>query len=104
MSIKPVDFQVMFPKIMEVSKLSNDEQQKNQVLQQQQSSLVEQKADNDTKQVHTREKLQEARIRDKQEKEQQERKKEEKKRDKNDNSKNKDLKLENKTGTIDIRL
>lgn len=37
MSIKPVDYQILIPKTSEVSKIQNDNQNKNATIQQQQS-------------------------------------------------------------------
>ena len=62
MSIKPVDFQVMLPKTSEVSKLHNDEQQRNQGLHLQQAEKNQHRVENNLRQVHSQENAQEARI------------------------------------------
>lgn len=99
MSIKPVDYQVMLPKTAEVSKLNSDEQHKNMVIQQQQASLTQLKAETSLRQVHSQDKAQEARIKEKQEKNQGGRK-DERKKNKQGNRQVKD----SNTSTIDIRL
>ncbi len=106
MSIKPVDFQVMIPKTSEVSKINKDELNKNDAHHQQQASTIQHEADNSLRQVHSQDKAQEGKIRDRQEKNKNARgegnrdngnKKEQKNKDKDKNS-------DKKTGTIDIRL
>lgn len=104
MSIKPVDFQVMLPRTMEVAKVHNEVEHKNQALLKQQASLIQHKAENNLKQVYTQENAQEARIREKQEKERRERKKEDKKKKQGENKSNIDTKSGERTSTIDIRL
>lgn len=103
MPIKPVNYQVMLPKAAEVSKLSTDEQFKSQLNQQQQATTVQNKAENSIKQVYSREKAEEAKIREKQEKEGNS-KRQGKKKQQEKESKNKDFKSAEKTSTIDIRL
>lgn len=66
MSIKPVDFQIMLPKTMEVAKLSNDEIHRNLTAQQQQAEATMHKAEDSLKQVYSRSKAQDARISEKQ--------------------------------------
>lgn len=108
MSIKPVDFQVMLPKTAEISKIHSDEQNKNQAVHQQQAVNTQHKAEDSLRQVHSQEKAQEARIREKQEKEKREQKKKEEEEEKKDSSpnynKNKKLEMNNSTSRIDIRL
>ena len=96
MSIKPIDFQVMLPKAIEVSKVHSDEQHKNQAVQQQQTASTQHSADRNARQVHSQESVQEARIRERRERNQGK----EKKKSKQDKGKNSD---EN-SSTIDIRL
>ncbi len=45
MSIKPVDYQILIPKTSEVSKIQNDNQNKNATIQQQQSVSTQHKAE-----------------------------------------------------------
>ncbi|HEY5583623.1 MAG TPA: hypothetical protein VIK78_03925 [Ruminiclostridium sp.] len=93
MSIKPMDFQVMFPKTSEVAKTYNDETNKNQAINQQQASSNQERIDNNLKQVIARENVQHGSITEKQEK---------------DNTKQNDKKKKQKntpnTPTIDIRI
>lgn len=102
MSIKPLDFQVMIPKTSEVSKIHNDEMNKNNTNLQQQATTVSHDAQKNLKQVNSREKAQEGKIRERQERN----KKEgssgggEKELEKKDKGK----KSGQKTSTIDIRL
>ncbi|MCX8130295.1 MAG: hypothetical protein N3I35_09380 [Clostridia bacterium] len=105
MSIKPVDFQVMLPRTTEISKIHSDEQHKNQIIQQQQESTVQHKAEDNVKYVHSQDKVQEAKIREKEEKERND-KKQEKRKNKNKGNYNSNSKKEEdiKTSTIDIRL
>lgn len=97
MSIKPVDFQVMLPKTAEVSKISHDEQHKNQAVQQLQASMSQLKSDSNLRQVHFQDRTQEAGIREKQEKNQGSKKE---KKNKQGNNSDKNL----NASTIDIRL
>ena len=93
MSIKPVDFQVMFPKTSELSKTYSDEANKNQAVTQQQAETNRDRIDNSLKQVVARENVQHGRINEKQEK---------------DNTKQNDKKKKQKntrnTPTIDIKI
>ncbi|NJD02284.1 MAG: hypothetical protein FIA99_06740 [Ruminiclostridium sp.] len=62
MSIKPVDFQVMIPRTMEVSKFSNEEINKNNTMQQQLAATTQHLAENTLKQVYSQKRAQNARI------------------------------------------
>lgn len=75
MSIKPVDMQVLMPKALEVSRLQNDEHGRNQAMIQQQAGATQNKVEENLKQVYSREKTQEARIREKRERQERESKK-----------------------------
>jgi len=66
MSIKPVDFQIMLPKTMEVAKLNNDEVHRNLTAQQQQAAATRHKAEDSLKQVYSRPHAQDVRIAEKQ--------------------------------------
>lgn len=68
MSIRPIDFQVMFPKTSEVAKNQNDEMNKNQIVHQQQAAVNQERTEHNLKQVVQRENVHEARVREKQEK------------------------------------
>ena len=103
MSIKPVDFQVMLPKTSEISKIHNDDQHKNQLLQQQQAVTVQNKAEDQLRQVYSQDKANEARIREKQEKNREKNKKEKKKNNGNYGG-SKEIQSDGQTSTIDIKL
>jgi septal ring factor EnvC (AmiA/AmiB activator) len=102
-SIKPIDLQVMMPKTSEISKVSSEANQRNTAYQQQQAVNGQNKADSNLKQVYSREKSQEARIREKQEKgrENSGNKQKERKRQRESNNKHEPG---DKKSTIDIRL
>jgi hypothetical protein len=68
MSIKPIDFQVMYPKTSEVSKIQNEEANKNQANIQQQASTNQNRIDDKLKQVVARENIQNGRVDEKQQK------------------------------------
>jgi hypothetical protein len=102
MSIKPVDFQVALPKTAEVSRIQSEEQQKNSLFQQQQNMSVRNDAEKSLRQVHSQNKPENAKIREKRDKHE-----EKKRKNKNNNiiySKNRELEEEIRISTIDIRL
>lgn len=102
MSIKPVDFQMLIPKTMEVSKISSDEAQRNAALVQQQAALTQHRAESSLKQVYAREKPHDVRITEKQKEEgKEERDREKKKKDKDGK---KILNNGIQTSTIDIKI
>ncbi len=103
MSIRPVDFQIMLPKTAEVSKINSDEQQRSQIMQQQQNANLQHKVDNSIKQVHSQDNVQEAMIREKRERERDNQKKQDKRKKGNYNNK-KETDDGIQTSTIDIRL
>ena len=70
MSLKPIDFQISFPRTTEVSRIYSDEQQKNQAIYQQQSQTVQQKADDSMRQVHKQENAYKIEMKEKQERDQ----------------------------------
>lgn len=93
MSIRPMDFQVMYPKTSELSKTYSDEANKNQAINQQQAETNRDRIDNSMKQVVARDNVQNGRISEKQEKD-------------NSQQKNKKKKQKNmrNTPTIDIKI
>ena len=103
MSIKPVDFQVMIPRTMEVSKSSNDEAQKNQTMQQYQAASTQQHAENTLKQVYSQKRAQDARITQRQ-KEKGNSGKDQKKKDRNGNNESNATRNNMQTSTIDIKI
>ena len=104
MSIKPIDFQVMLPKTPEVSKIHNDQAQRNIAAQQSQASTVQNRAENNLKQVYSKDKSQQAAIRKKQEKGQQGSGEKKKKQNGKPTSEKEMTEYGSKTTTIDIRL
>lgn len=102
MSIKPVDFQVMIPKTVEVSKVSNDEAQRNHSAQQQQTSSMQHKVDSSLNQVYSQTKPQNARINERQK--DNTRDKDKKKKGKSGEKDEESLKDSMQTSTIDIKI
>ncbi|NLI59140.1 MAG: hypothetical protein GX387_11615 [Clostridium sp.] len=100
MSIKPVDYQILIPKTSEVSKIQNDNQNKNATIQQQQSVSTQHKAEDSVNLVYSQESPQKAAIREK----------EKEKKKKNPDKKGRGRKYKHKknqdngTSIIDIRL
>ena len=94
MSIKPIDFQMVIPKTSEVSKIYNDDVNKNQAIHQQQQTASQTKIDNNLKQVVNRENVQNDRVREKQEKNNSRQNEKKKKRQNKDDDR----------PTIDIRV
>ncbi len=92
MSIRPMDFQVMYPKTTELSKTYNDETNKNQAVMLQQAETNQDKISQNLKQVVARENVQNARVNEKQPKDNNKQK--EKKKQKNNQN----------TPKIDIRI
>jgi hypothetical protein len=103
MSIKPIDFQVQIPKVNEVSKIQSDVRHKNEVIEQQQSSINRQNAQDSVNLVHKKENAQEAKINERQNPKERKEKNNKKKANNNDNNSKSSLK-EEKTSVIDIRL
>ncbi|PYG89848.1 hypothetical protein LY28_00445 [Ruminiclostridium sufflavum DSM 19573] len=83
MSIRPVDFQVMYTKTSELSKTYSDEANKHQAVNQQLAEQNRDRADNNLKQVVARENVHGGKVEEKQErdksKEQKDKKKQQKK-------------------------
>ena len=98
MAIKPVDFQVMIPKMSEVSKINNDAQQKGLILQQQDNIKIREEINNNLKQVYNKEDVQYGRIGDKQEKDLSEKNKKKKNKQSKNNS------TQDSQSGIDIRI
>jgi len=94
MSIRPMDFQVMYPKTSELSKAYSDEANKNQAIAQQQAEANRERVDSNLKQVVARENVQRGRVNEKQEKDDNSRQKDKKKKQNNTRS----------APTIDIKI
>jgi hypothetical protein len=88
MSIKPIDMQVMMPRTTEVSKIHNDQQNRNQILQQGNMATLQHKAEGDLNKVMQKGTAEKISIKDDEEKKRRERenKKEEKKNKKDNES------------------
>lgn len=107
MPIKPVDFQVMIPRTLEAAKVSNDEAQKNHLLQQQQAAATQHKAEDSLRQVYSRSQAEHARITDKQREDRQKDRKKKKNGQNNeeiDNGQKNMLNKDIRTSTIDIKI
>jgi hypothetical protein len=109
MSIKPVEFQVMIPRTVDVAKMRNDELQKNAAMAQQQSAAVQNKAEDSVRQVYSRSKTEEVRINDKQRENSRQEEDERKGKKQNDPGKNKGksgtkYRSTLQTSTIDIKI
>lgn len=102
--IKPVDFQVLIPKSAEIARITSEEQQKNQAMMQQQESSVQHKAEDNLRQVHSREKAQESKIKEKQEKRQGGKKEEKKKKYAYKKDNKEDINPDLRTSIIDIKI
>ncbi len=94
LSIKPIDFQMVIPKTSEVSKMHNDDVNKNQAIHQQQQTANQTNIDNRLKQVVNRENVQNGRVKEKQEKDNSRQNEKKKKRQNKDDDR----------PTIDIRV
>lgn len=103
MSIKPMDFQVMIPRTIEVSKTSNDENQRNQAMLQQQVASSQQHAENSIRKVYSQTKSQNVKIMEKK-KDKDNSSGEQRKREKNGNTQEKNLNGSIQTSTIDIKV
>jgi hypothetical protein len=62
MSIKPVDFQIIIPKMSEASKISNNVHQKGAIFQQHGNVELKEEINRDLKQVHHKENIRHGRI------------------------------------------
>jgi hypothetical protein len=67
MAIKPIDLQIMMPRVNEMSRIQNDELQRNHAAQQSAVQSTDKQSENNLKQVTSREETQKTAIREKQE-------------------------------------
>lgn len=108
MSIRPVDYQILMPKVNEVGKLQSDEQQKLIGQAQQNANNTVKEADHDTRSVHTQREAQKTVITEEQRKQSgQQGQKQGKKggdAEEDDNGKPGNNKLPQERHTIDIRI
>jgi hypothetical protein len=107
MSIRPVDFQMLVPKVNERVRVQNEDQQRQISQQQQQALAADHTAEEHTSLVHTQEDAQKAQIAEK-ESEKQKRRRKASAKDDEDENKNKPTTRKpiqpNEGRTIDIRL
>jgi hypothetical protein len=94
----------MIPKTFEVSKVHNDEQQKNIAMQHEQEAASQHKAEDGVKIVHSKENAQKAKVSNNQKKNQEQEQKKKRKKNKGNYGKDSELKQDEQTSTIDIRL
>lgn len=105
MAIKPIDMQVMMPRVNEVSRIQNDEQHRSLAVAQNKVQNTEKDSENSMKQVNSRQEAQKTMIRDKQQKEKREGKQQSKEKKSNDGESGQKTDKNKTSGrTIDIRL
>lgn len=106
MPIKPIDMQIMMPRVNEVSRIQNNEQQHSLATLQNKVQTNEKQLENSIRQVNSREEDEKKILIDKHQKNKQSNKKDSsEKHEENEEKENKKLSDVNKTGrTIDIRL
>ena len=103
MPVNPVDMQIIVPKTTEMSKVSSEEQNKNQAMQQQQSMINKNKFEENLKQVYSKKDAQDVKIsKEGKNAQEEEQKKKKKKKDKKDSKKRADKEL--RTSTIDVQI
>lgn len=105
MPIRPIDLQVMIPKVVDVSRIHANEQQQNLAALQSKNQSVEKQAEDSMKQVNRQNELHKVSIRDKNERKGRESQQEDTNQQKKKNNENQNI-YNNKTpgSTIDIRL
>lgn len=107
MAIKPLDLQVMIPKVNEVSRIRTDEQQRELAIQQNAVEASARESENNLRQVNSREQTHEAAIRERNEKGKRQSKEKDRKKQQGEpgNNASKTGKETYSSGsTIDIRL
>jgi hypothetical protein len=108
MSLKPIDYQVMFPKVNELSRDLSGQMGKYNAIQRQQADRLNENAQEEQKQVRDRENIRQVRVEKREEGENQkrERQKKEKQDGGTDNENNEGLakRVNNKGAIIDIKL
>lgn len=106
MPIRPVDLQVMMPKINDVANMQKNEMNRSDALQQQLATTVQREASKATKQVVDASKADEAKIALKEEKKNHREEKKENKKHDTASGENKNLQINQKHNgsTIDIRI
>ena len=109
MSIRPVDFQIMMPKVNEVGRVQSEQQQRQVGHEQHQVDSSVRQADHNTKSVHSQDEANKAVINEKQKdrnkkKSQKRPDEEEDKLENKDSIEKKDGRLPQERHTIDIRL
>lgn len=69
MAIKPIDMQIMMPRVNEMSRVQNNEQQRTQASHQNAVQTTEKQSESNTRQVNSREETHNTAIREKQQNE-----------------------------------
>jgi hypothetical protein len=69
MALKPIDLQVMMPRVSEASRVQNNQQQRNHAIQQSTVQSMDKQVDDNLKQVRSREEAHQIAIRERQERE-----------------------------------
>lgn len=108
MSLKPIDYQVMFPKVNELSRDLSGQMGKYNAIQRLQAERLKEAAQDEQKQVRDRENIRQVRVEKREERERQQREgqKKEEQGNKKDNEHKEDMtkRLDNKGAIIDIKL
>lgn len=106
MAIKPIDLQVMMPRVNEISRIQNNEQQRSLAIQQNKVQTTERQSENSMKQVNSKEESQKVIIQERQQKEKKESRqnKKEKQQQEEKNQQNPGKGKPSGKTTIDIRL
>lgn len=108
MSIGPVDFQILMPKVNDVAKTQSEEQQRLIAQAQQNAKNSVKEADQDTRSVHTQSEAQKTVITEEQRKQSRNQREKQGKKgsgsEDEDNRKTNEVKLPQERHTIDIRI
>lgn len=106
MPIKPIDMQIMMPRVSEASRIQNDEQQHNHAALQDKALASNKQAENSTNQVNSREDDEKTIIKDKRQKNkgQSSEKDSREQQEENKEKHNNELNISASGRTIDIRL
>jgi uncharacterized membrane protein YukC len=108
MAIKPIDMQIMMPRVNEMSRIQNDEQQRSNASQQNVVQMTEKQSDSNTRQVNSREETHDTAIREKPQNEKRQSQQQEKENKHDDKEETRQQRKDNKqkiSGTIiDIRV
>lgn len=104
MAIRPVDYQILMPKVNEAAKIQSDLQQKSVSHAQQQAESSVKQAEKDTKRVHTQSETQKTIITDEERRKGSEQEQSKKKKSKKEDTAEVKTQLPHERHTIDIRI